>query len=246
MFKKDLLYLNSKIWDEQKNVSRKNVTRKKQTKPHSYDRVILRHYPKTIFFYPVGILSIILGIIQVLLADPSFDGVFATLWISLFAFNFIIVSFDFSIGKTAALVVTLMLLFLLSVVLWPEDLKIQLPIQEAVVNEWFYIYVGLIILFILLLSILVSFFEYWEIRPTEIYRHGGLFEDSQRFGNAQDSHIYKETPDIFERLLFRSGTIVIIPEGTKNIYRLENVYNASGKEKKIREILSYVPDKPNF
>lgn len=213
------------------------------------DRVVLRHYPKTIFFYPLGILSIILGIIETLFvkaADrPEAAALFASLWLTIFAFNFLVISFEFSIGKTAGIVMAIVLFYVLAILFWGDQFDFSLTFPVGSVDPDFYIWCGIIILLILGISVVMAYFNYWEIRPTEIYLHGGLFEDSQRFGNAQHAHIYKETPDIFERLLFRSGTIVIIPDGSKTVYRLENVYNASGKEKRIREVLSYVPDKPS-
>lgn len=212
------------------------------------DRVVLRHYPKTIFFYPLGILSIILGIAEIVFIDtttrPETAALFASLWLTIFTFNFLIISFEFSIGKTAGIVMGIAFLYVLAILFWGSEFDFSLTFPVGAVDPYFYIWTGIVILLILGISFIVSYFNYWEIRPTEIYLHGGLFEDSQRFGNAQHAHIYKETPDIFERILFRSGTIVIIPDGSKNVFRLENVYNASGKEKKIREVLSYVPDKP--
>ena len=211
------------------------------------DRVVLRHYPKTIFFYPLGILSIILGIAEIVFIDtnarPEAAALFASLWLTIFTFNFLIISFEFSIGKTAGIVMGIALIYVLAIVLWGLDFNLTFPV--GTVDPAFYIWTGIVIVFILGVSIIISYFNYWEIRSTEIYWKAGFFEDSKRLGNAQHAHIYKETPDIFERILFRSGTIVIIPDGSKIVYKLENVYNASGKEKKIREILSYVPDRPS-
>jgi hypothetical protein len=81
------------------------------------------------------------------------------------------------------------------------------------------------------------------ISPTEIYHHRGVLGDERRFGNAQHAHIEKTTPDIFEKMLFLSGDIFIKPETDPHIYRISNVFRVNVKEKHIRKILSYVPDK---
>jgi hypothetical protein len=208
------------------------------------DYIIIRSYPETIFFYPSMLVAIIGFFIQSL--NPSLANELGTFFFAVFAFNFIIVAFDFGIGKTA-LIAFGVIIFVLILILLQQQLgdafNITFTLPSINVSNDFYFFFSLLMIAHFILVYIYSRIDYWMISPTEIYHHRGVLGDERRFGNAQHAHIEKTTPDIFEKMLFLSGDIFIKPETDPHIYRISNVFRVNVKEKHIRKILSYVPDK---
>ena len=229
------------------------TTKKEKKKPKKEkDYIIIRSYPETIFFYPSMIVAFIVFLVELLFipnlepADAAaMSNSLGTFFFAVFAFNFIIVAFDFGLGKTAIIafgVIILVLAFLLLKTQIPElDLGIEWPAINA--SKEFYFFFTVLVFVHLVIVYIYSRIDYWLISPTEIYHHRGLLGDERRFGNAQHAHIEKTTPDIFEKMLFLSGDIFIKPETDPHIYRISNVFRVNKREAEIRRILSYVPDK---
>ncbi|MHA1449697.1 MAG: hypothetical protein ACTSP4_09795 [Candidatus Hodarchaeales archaeon] len=227
-----------------------------EEEPQGTDKVILRGYPETIYFWPSAIIGLIIGIfgdiLTTSLPDIFSPGILATIFMIVFLFNFIIVTFDFSLGRTVIIFLILIVFVLVWMIISPNIFTDQSdPVQQIIrlslpdtlaAGSAFYIIISGGIALMLVIVFISSRFSYWEIRSTEIYHHHGFFADTKRYP-AQGAKILKETPDIFERILFRAANIIIIPAETKEVITVNNVWNASGKEKKIREVLSYVPDK---
>ncbi|NHJ02389.1 MAG: hypothetical protein EAX86_09665 [Candidatus Heimdallarchaeota archaeon] len=210
------------------------------------DYIIIRGYPETIFFYPSMIVAFIVFLIQVLMGNtmtPEFSNALGTFFFAVFAFNFIIVAFDFGVGKTALIaagVIIIVLIWTLLRTQIPElDFGFTLPSISASME--FYFFFSLLIFLHLIVIYIYSRIDYWMISPTEIYHHRGILGDERRFGNAQHAHIEKTTPDIFEKMLFLSGDLFIKPETDPHIHRIPNVFRVNMKEKEVRKILSYVP-----
>ncbi|MFW9991699.1 MAG: hypothetical protein ACFFD4_06540 [Candidatus Odinarchaeota archaeon] len=218
------------------------------------EKVIVRGYPESVFFWPTAITGILIALLSDILIDAAPDfitpGRLGAVFVIVFLFNFMIVTFDFSLGRTVGIFLFLIVLVLVYIIvsptLFPEDnptqqlLRLSLP-EDFSAGPFFYLIMSGGILVILIVAFVFGWFSYWEIRSTEIYHHHGLFADTKRYP-AQGAFVRKETPDIFERILFRSANIIIIPSETKEVIHINNVWNASGKEKRIREVLSYVPD----
>jgi len=226
------------------------ISKTKTTKPlKEKDYIVIRSYPETLFFYPsmivAFILFILLAFVPDIADDPDMINALGTFFFAVFAFNFIIVAFDFGVGKTALIaagVIILVLIWFLLRTYIPElDFGLTLPKINAS-PEFYFFFAGLIFVHLILVYI-YSRIDYWLISPTEIYHHRGILGDERRFGNAQHAHIEKTTPDIFEKMLFLSGDLFIKPETDPHIYRISNVFRVNTKEKKIRIILSYVPDR---
>ena len=79
-------------------------------------------------------------------------------------------------------------------------------------------------------------FNYWEFSSNRIIHHKGIFEREESF-SAQNSRVITRVDDIFERILFKAGTVTVI-DSEKNVHVLKNVYNAIGKDKDIKRLLS--------
>jgi hypothetical protein len=219
------------------------VTKKAQTKPKtSKDFTIVRSYPETLFFYPSMLVAILSFFIQS--ANPSLANELGTFFFAVFAFNFIVVAFDFGIGKTALIAFGIIILVLVVILLQQQlgdALNFSLTLPNINVSNDFYFFFSFLMVVHFILVYVYSRIDYWMISPTEIYHHRGILGDEKRFGNAQHAHIEKTTPDIFEKMLFLSGDIFIKPETDPHIYRISNVFRVNSKEKEIRKILSYVP-----
>jgi hypothetical protein len=216
------------------------------------DYLIVRSYPETLFFYPSMIVAFIVFLVQLIIvpdlaqeeAEALMNGM-GTFFFAVFAFNFIIVAFDFGVGKTALIAAGVIIIVLIWALLRTYipglDFGLTLPAINA--SNEFYLFFTVLIFLHLIIVYIYSRIDYWLISPTEIYHHRGILGDERRFGNAQHAHIEKSTPDIFEKMLFLSGDLYIKPETDPHIYRVSNVFRVNMKEKKIRKILSYVPDR---
>ena len=225
-----------------------NTNKTQEMKNLEKEYIIVRSYPETLFFYPSMIIAFLSFIIQSFLPDlfgPDTSVILGTFFFAVFAFNFIIVAFDFGVGKTALIafgVIIFVLIYILLITQFP-DLKFGLSWPNIMVSDEFYFFFFLLISCHLILMFIYSRIDYWLISPTEIYHHRGVLGDEERFGNAQHAHIEKANPDIFEKMLFLSGDLFIKPETGDRIYRISNVFRINKKEDQIRRILSYVPDK---
>ena len=235
------------------------------SEPKKEIRVIVRSYPKTIYLWPSMVAGFIIFLIDLVLrlTDklPSdvvpatakfsplqeYQAYLASIWLAIFLFNLIIISFDFSLGKTFTIFVTVIVVVLIYVVLkdalFPGGLglpkfKDTLAGLQISASPNFYVIISLMIFLILLATWIEARFNFWEFESNRIIHHRGIFEREESF-SAQNSRVITSTDDIFERLLFRAGTIHILdPE--KKLHIIENVYNANNKDKQIQELLSVV------
>lgn len=223
-----------------------------KTPPKKRDYIIIRSYPETLFFYPSMIVGFIAFLVELTIvpglnqADAtSMSNFIGTFFFAVFAFNFIIVAFDFGVGKTA-LIAAGVIIIVLAFIILQEQLGIEqfgFDLPDITASIEFYFFFTVLVFLHLVIIYIYSRIDYWLISPTEIYHHRGILGDEKRFGNAQHAHIEKTSPDIFEKMLFLSGDLFIKPETDPHIYRISNVFRINTKEKEIRKILSYVPDK---
>ena len=225
------------------------VSEKKETTVKGKkDYIVIRSYPETLFFYPSMIVAIIAFLIQFLAGDtidPATANHLGTFFFAVFAFNFIIVAFDFGIGKTALIafgVIILVLAVLLLQQQLGDALSITLAMPNINMSTDFYLFFSLLLIAHFVLIYIYSRIDYWTISPTEVYHHRGILGDEKRYGNAQHTLIEKTTPDIFEKMLFLSGDLFIKPANDPHIYRISNVFRVNKKENEIRQIISYIPD----
>lgn len=220
----------------------------KKQPPKPKDYIIIRGYPETLFFYPsmfISIIAFIIAAIPPFEANAELNALIGTLFFAVFAFNFIIVAFDFGVGKTAIIAFGVIIIVLAFIIL-QDMLNLDFggfSVPEITASKEFYFFFAILVGLHLVLIYIYSRLDYWMISPTEIYHHRGILGDEKRFGNAQHAHIEKTTPDIFEKMLFLSGDLFIKPETDPHIHRIPNVFSINSKEKEIRQILSYVPDK---
>lgn len=241
------------------------MTDNESSKSHNDDKnnkVVVREYPKTVYMWPTMLVGLIFYIFSTLMTqfnlfptiDPkSLNALFATLWLLVITFNLIVISFDFSAGRTFSILVTVFSIVLLYIIIRDyfnfsitkvfPSFKQFLIDTGLNVSPVFYLYFSIVLILIYLILYVKGFIIYWQFEPNRILHRRGLFDNEESFP-AQQSRIVTQTPDIFERLLFRAGTIFIIV-GDEQIHKLENVYDAAVKDKKIKKILSVIKIEPD-
>ncbi len=203
------------------------------------DQIVLRSFPKAIFFAPLFVISIIFWIIQAFLPDlnPWLGGI----WLIIFFSNFFVTSLDFPSAKfliviLGILIIVLLLIFLglfpslKEVGIFSENLHLGLPPE-------FYMIMTLILGLILGLVVLTSRFDYYKIERNEIIHKKGIFSSHIERFPVRGLRIKKEIPDVFEYLMFRVGSLTLIfAEG--NVVHLNTVLNINKKEEQIDFLLS--------
>jgi hypothetical protein len=202
------------------------------------NEVVLRSYPKVIFFYPLLFTTLILWIIQAVMGTPN--PTLGQVWFIMFFVNMFIIAFDFSSTKFFILVLAIVVVLLLVVFLvdWSSisggvgiSLNIALPVD-------FYMVMSAVLGFILLFVIIGNQFSYYKVERNEIYYKRGLAGSAERFP-VKSLRIHKEIPDIFEYLALRAGSITLIPSKDK-VIMLNTVLNVNKKADQIDELLSRI------
>ncbi|MFX0059680.1 MAG: hypothetical protein ACFE85_17860 [Candidatus Hodarchaeota archaeon] len=215
-----------------------------QQKSKQVTHVILRSYPKIIFFWPLLITSFILWLLQMLVQDPV--AWYGNFWLIVFFINIFITAFDFSSTKFFVLILVVVVVILLLIFLvFPNFGPIALPGGEfnAGLTAEFYLVMTLILAIILFLVVLSARFDYWKIERNEIYHKAGIFTSAERIP-TKSLRIKKEIPDVFEFFLLRSGTITLMP-GHGDVIPLTTVLNINKKQEHIDWLLSYVSVEPD-
>lgn len=202
--------------------------------------VLIRSYPKVVFLYLTWIASLLCGILQPSTIDGTNAALSATLgrvWISIFAFNILVISFEFSRLRSVALV-----FFLVALVFAGMQFGFLRPVAKFLghldlrMNAIFYYTVTILFSIIYLIVFINSRFNYWEIQPNEILHHHGFLGDIQRYP-TRGMKMRKEITDVLEFLLLRAGTLVLDPAGEERPLVLENVIGLNRVENKIQRLL---------
>jgi len=212
------------------------------TPTKNVNEVILRTYPKVIFFWPMALVSLILWLLQMLYPTPL--PLFGNIWLIVFFVNMFIVAFDFSSSKFFVLIMLVVVVVVLLVFLVPGLFTI-LPggsFNPGLTAE-FYLVVTIIMAFILGLVVLSSRFDYWKIERNEIYHKKGIFSSAERMP-TKSLRILKEIPDVFEFFILRAGSITLMP-GHGDVIHLNTVLNINKKQNQIDFLLSHVSIEPD-
>jgi len=209
-----------------------------ETKAKRVERTILRPYPKVVFFYLTWLAALVCGILTATIHDS--DSVkemcaFVFLWV--FAFNLLVVSFEFSrMLSVAVLFLTLAVAFLGLWLGFLDGVFGALKKIQPTANHQFYFFIFLTFTLVYLFVFLQTRFNYWVVRRNELLHKHGFLGDVKRY-HAQDVKFHKEIPDIFEYILLRSGSIVLHPKDEDRAIVLQNIIGIQRKEAEMKEIL---------
>ena len=181
----------------------------------SEQSVIIRTYPNTVYLWPTAAVSFIIYLIdyiythfmtQNIFDDPGAQATAAGAFFISFFIVLIIMSFDFSLGKSFSIFIT----FIVFVILYyfvidkfmPEELSINqvlITIDIGAKANFYMLYT--IILLVLFFFVYVSHhFNYWEISPNRIKHHKGLLEREENFSAHNSRVVTKIDEDKFETL----------------------------------------------
>ena len=210
--------------------------------------VIVRPYPKIVYLYLTWLASVVCGALQHF--QPAFragevlteeairrSALYGRIWIFLFVFNILVISFEFTRIRSVAIVFAVLAFvfagiefgYLAAVGTFLRDLPIFM-------NRTFYFVVAIVFTVIYLLVFLTTRFNYWEFQPNEILHHHGFLGDVQRYP-TRGLRMQKEITDVLEHILLRAGTLVLVPPGVERPIVLENVINLNRVEDKIQRLL---------
>jgi len=216
-----------------------------KTKTVHVNEVILRSYPKVIFFYPLLLVTLILWIIQIAVGDGSAAAsTLGAIWFIVFFANMFVIAFDFSSTKFFILILAIVVVGLLVVFIALPGMGTPDPNAppgvsfDMSLSANFYLVMTLILAFMLGFVILGVHFSYYKIERNEIYYKKGMAGSAERFP-VKSLRMIKEIPDIFEYLALRAGSITLIPSKDKVII-LGTVLNINKKAAQIDDLLSRI------
>lgn len=200
--------------------------------PHA-DRVVIRAYPKVIFFWMTWLVSLIAG----LLAGKEGMHHLGTVWMCIFAFNLIVIAFDFTE------LISLLLLALAGLIVFAGlymgflgpigDFFGSLKLQMS--DRFYYTMFGLFSL-IYFFVFLKTRFDYWEFRHNEVIHRRGVFADIKRY-STEDLRWFKEIPDVLERILCGSGRMILTTPREQHPIVIEHVVGINRIDEKVADIL---------
>ncbi|MFO1021475.1 MAG: hypothetical protein U0903_12375 [Planctomycetales bacterium] len=211
------------------------------------ERVYLVSYPKIISLYPSVLVAFFAGILMQAYGDPIAPSrlpvVVTSVFLWVFAFNLIIVGFDFPRGASLTLLFVIMsivlgafLLFEYFPDLFPALSRFVKSFHPVANSTFFYLYTFAMVLIFLSILIKVQF-DFWEIRPNELLHHHGFLSDLERYP-APNLRVSKEINDVFEYFLFGSGRLILQPSNEPRSIILENVPFIDRKEAQLTKMLS--------
>ncbi len=201
------------------------------------EQTILRPYPKVVFLYLTWIASLVCGIVTAMSDSPEVHQTWTYVWVLVFTFNLLVMSFEF--GRMLSVAVVFFVLALVFLGAWLKILgkmfSFLTHIQPSADHKFFFtIFVVFTVIYVFVF--IQTRFNYWVVRRNELLHKHGFLGDVKRY-NAQNIKINKEIPDVLEFILLRSGTIVVHPESEDRAFILENIVGINRKEREVKEIL---------
>ncbi len=202
-------------------------------RPSGADRIIVRAYPKIIFFWMTWIVSLIAGIIE----SSGGGEHLGTIWMAFFAFNLLVIGFDFSE------VISVMMLAVIGVVVFAGLYFGWLPfignffsdLKLAMSSAFYYTMFGLFTIIYTIVFIQTRF-DYWEFRNNEVIHRRGVFADIRRY-STEDLRWFKEVPDVLERVLCGAGRMILTTPREPTPIVIQHVLGINRIDEKVADIL---------
>jgi len=207
--------------------------------------VLIRPWPKVVFFYPTFVISTVFFFVSVLSKDGA-TGVsgLGGFWFIVFSINLLVFAFDFSRIKSITLLLLIVALVLAGA--WAntefavlDSLKGWMDQIDIRMNTQFYGFFSALFAVIFLCVLINTRFNYYEINHREILHHHGYLGDVTRMPTT-GLRVHKEIYDLMEFALLRSGRLVFYPSTSREAIVIDNVINVNSAEDRIKDILSVV------
>jgi len=175
-------------------------------------------------------------------AFKSPQNMLGLMFLGVFAFNILILTFDFprfTIVAGAFLATTGVFFFLwLGMMMdWLTPLVRLLDGIYVAANSGFYLWFALILLGMYAIIFATRWLDYWEFMPNEILHHHGPWSDLERFP-TMNLKFDKEVPDVFEHMLLGAGRLVFHVANEQKAITLDNVLYINRKEEALKSIMS--------
>ena len=201
--------------------------------PNASTKVVVRPLPKVVFFYMTW-----LGALACALLDGLFPAeVLGMTWMGIFLFNLATISFDFTLDR---LFMILMVFGLIGGAIYqygiPEQVSTLLFSLNPVMNQGFYWLIFGIFSLLYAAVFIHTRVNYWEFRPGEIVHREGLFMRTKRYPASQ-AHWDRVVPDILERLLLGTGTMILTTSKEEPPVILEHVLGIGSIDDRIADVL---------
>jgi hypothetical protein len=206
--------------------------------------VVIRPYPKVVFFWLTWIISLVCGVLMSVAGgsqDTETARVAGLLFVYIFTFNLFVVAFEFT--RILAIAILFLVGMLLFLALWLGT-KIEIlsflrvltnHIQPRMNANFFYVAFAVFTL-VYAIVFLQTRFNYWEIQPNEILHHHGFMGDVERYP-APNLRMSKEINDVVEYILLRSGRLILNPSSERQAIVLECVINITRVEDRVKDLL---------
>ncbi|MFO0746668.1 MAG: hypothetical protein U1F43_13505 [Myxococcota bacterium] len=198
-------------------------------------KVKIRSLPKVVFFYPVWIFSLVCALLAAA-SDPPAAWI-GLGWMSLFVLNLFVIAFDFTEQRTViialAIVVAILSLVLLGAL---SSVTAFVTALRPIMNGTFYWMMFVTFSVVFLLAWIGSRLDYWEIEPNEIVHRHGLFRRMQRY-STESLRWDKVIPDVMERIMLGTGTIILTTPFEKVPIVIEHVTRIGKIDEQIARIL---------
>ncbi|MDJ0974313.1 MAG: hypothetical protein QNJ98_07640 [Planctomycetota bacterium] len=205
--------------------------------PSAIEKVTVRPYPKIIFFWPTWVFSIVAAIIMSASDAGSPPTHLGTVWLCVFAFNLIVIAFDFTE------VVSLMVVALIGAVVFAGiafdflgpigDFFASLKLQMNANYYWTMFGLFTLIYFFVFLK---TRFDYWEFRHNEVIHRRGVFADIKRY-STEDLRWFKEIPDVLERIMCGAGRMILTTPREQHPIVIQHVVGINRIDEKVADIL---------
>src|SRR5262245_33671338 len=209
------------------------------------EAIILRPWPKIIFFYPTMLGAVAVGGWRALSgsATEGEQEAMGLIFFAVLALNLLVISFEFSRLKTLSIVFFLLAVAFLLLYLG----KLQLPVFEyfrralaglhVQASSSFYLALGSYLAVTYLVVYLNTRWNYFVVKRDGIVQYSGFLVDIRRFPSP-NLKMTKEINDVFEFLLLGSGRIILYPASEKEAIVLDNVLNVNRAEREMKKLLS--------
>jgi hypothetical protein len=208
--------------------------------------VIIRPWPKVVFMYPIFICATVFWMMAWLggqaegSTTPTRFNWMGNAFLLVIFLNLLVFAFDFSRIKSLtilfAVIALVMAMFYFELTGPLKDWSSKVDIQ---MNTWFYGTFSVMMGLILLLVLLNTRFNYYEVNHREILHHHGYLGDVTRMPTT-GLRLNKEIYDLMEFVLLRSGRLVFYPSTSREAIVIDNVLNVNHVEDRIKDLLSVV------
>lgn len=214
------------------------------------ESVIIRPWPKVVFLYPTLVCALLFFLMSALwtgkegAAAQLGSPVLGNTFLLVFSLNLLVFSFDFSRIKSITIVVLLIAIGLglaWADTKWPVlgFLGRLFGSIDVQMNTAFYGLFSAVMALIMLLVLINTRFNYYEVNAREVLHHHGYLGDVKRW-STDGMEMNKEIYDLVEFGLLGSGRLIFLPSSSREAIIIDNVIKVNRIEERVKDLLSIV------